>query len=108
MPQLPVAQYCCILEMAWSYAGVQRQYTGTAGRVENYQVRSISQLRFGGWARADRPGAVPAAVVDRRSGPVPRGGYPGRDGVRDQAGVARVMIGRALDAGTPAGCVTAD
>ena len=55
MPQLPVAQYCCILEMAWSYAGVQRQYTGTAGRVENYQVRVfLSYASAAGHALIDR------------------------------------------------------
>jgi hypothetical protein len=43
-------------------AGVARQYSGTAGRIENCQVGVFSGLR-GSRRRpgADRPGAVPAA-----------------------------------------------
>jgi hypothetical protein len=73
------------LKKGTASAGVQRQYTGTAGPGGELPGRGVPQLCFGGRARADRPGAVPAEVVDRRSGPVPRGGRPGRDGVRDQA-----------------------
>jgi SRSO17 transposase len=46
--------------------------------------------------------------VDRRSGPVPRGGDPDWTAFATKPKLARVMIGRALDAGTPAGWVTAD
>ena len=44
--------------------GMQRQYTGTAGRVDNAQVAvylSVCQWR---WARDDRPGAVTAPILD--------------------------------------------
>ena len=49
--------------------GVQRQYTGTAGRIENAQVAVY--LAYAGHARArdDRPRAVPARVLDRRPRP---------------------------------------
>ena len=55
-------------------AGVARQYTGTAGRVENCAGRGVPGVR-GGRRRpgADRPGAVPAGEVDRGPGPVPGG-----------------------------------
>ena len=46
-------------------AGVQRQYTGTAGRIENCQVGVFLAYAGRGRARADRPGAVSAQVVDR-------------------------------------------
>ena len=36
------------------------------------------------------------------------GGHPGHGGVRDQAALARAVLARALDAGTPAAWVTAD
>ena len=51
--------------------GVQRQYTGTAGRIENAQVAVFLAYAARGGAGADRPGGVPAQVVDRRPGPVP-------------------------------------
>ena len=46
-------------------AGVQRQYSGTAGRVENCQVAVFLSYAAPARARADRPGAVPAPVLDR-------------------------------------------
>jgi hypothetical protein len=45
--------------------GVQRQYSGTAGRIENSQVRGVSDLRRTSRARPDRPRPLPAQVVDR-------------------------------------------
>ena len=46
-------------------AGVARQYTGTAGRVENCQVGVfLAYAAPDGCAGADRPGAVPAGEVD--------------------------------------------
>ena len=44
-------------------AGVQRQYSGTAGRTENCQVGVLLAYASRYRARADRPGAVPAAVL---------------------------------------------
>ena len=45
-------------------AGVQRQYSGTAGRTENCQIGVFLAYASSAWARADRPGAVSAAVLD--------------------------------------------
>ncbi len=42
-------------------AGVQRQYSGTAGRAENSPARSVPRLRCRCRARIDRPRAVPAS-----------------------------------------------
>ena len=44
-------------------AGVQRQYSGTAGRTENCQV-GVFLAYASPWSRADRPRAVSAAVLD--------------------------------------------
>jgi SRSO17 transposase len=44
--------------------GVQRQYSGTAGRVENSQV-AVYLTYAAPRARVDRPCPVPAQVVDR-------------------------------------------
>ena len=57
--------------------GVQRQYTGTAGRIENAGLdtsRGLPHLRRRARARDDRPRAVSAALLDRRPGPL-RGGW---------------------------------
>ena len=66
-------------------AGVARQYTGTAGRIENAQVGVF--LAYASPARhgVPRPGAVPARGVDRRPGAVRGGGRPRGDGLRHQA-----------------------
>ena len=49
-------------------AGVQRQYTGTAGRIENAQVAVYLTYAGARRARAHRPGSVPPAVLDGRPG----------------------------------------
>ena len=46
-------------------AGVARQYSGTAGRIENCQV-GVPGLPFPQRPRPDRPAAVSAASLDRR------------------------------------------
>jgi SRSO17 transposase len=46
-------------------AGVQRQYSGTAGRVGELPGRGVLVVCRAGGARADRSGAVPAPVLDR-------------------------------------------
>jgi SRSO17 transposase len=43
--------------------GVQRQYSGTAGRIENSQVGVFLSLRLTGGAGADRPPGLPAALL---------------------------------------------
>ena len=81
--------------------GVQRQYTGTAGRIENAQVAVFLTYAARGRARPDRPGPVPAAVLDRGPGPLPGRRHPGRYRVRDQAGRWPANDHRALAAGVP-------
>ncbi len=72
------------LKKGTATVGVQRQYTGTAGRIENAQVAVYLTYASREGVRVHRPGAVSAAVVDRRPGPVRRRGRSGRRRVRDQ------------------------
>src|SRR3984957_11425723 len=89
-------------------AGVQRQYSGTAGRVENCQLGVFC-------AYASSKGR---ALIDRELY-LPRSWLADRDRCREAAipddvevatkpELARAMLGRALDAGVPAAWVTAD
>jgi len=56
-------------------AGVARQYTGTAGRVENCQVAVfLSYAAPAGHALIDRELYLPR--LGRRPGPLPGGGHP--------------------------------
>ena len=89
-------------------AGVQRQYSGTAGRIENCQLGVFLAYATGkGRALVDRELYLPKSWTDDR------------DRCRDAAvpddvqfatkpELARLMLGRALDAGVPAAWVTAD
>ncbi len=77
--------------------GVQRQYTGTAGRIENAQVAvylvyaGLPRVRGGG------PGAVHPALLDARPRSLPSRG-PGRGHVfATKPGLAARMIVRFLD-----------
>lgn len=45
-------------------AGVQRQYSGTAGRTENCQIGGVSRLRHRSRQDADRSSPVSAHVLD--------------------------------------------
>ena len=74
------------LKKGTTTVGVQRQYTGTAGRIENAQVGVYLAYASRCRARLDRPGAVPARGLDRRSRPLPGGRRPRRGRVRHQAG----------------------
>jgi SRSO17 transposase len=96
------------LKKGTASAGVQRQYTGTAGRVENCQVGVfLSYASAGGHALIDRelylPRSWTADPARCRSAGIPDG-----TAFATKPALARVMIGRALDAGTPAAWVTAD
>ena len=89
-------------------AGVQRQYTGTAGRVENCQVGVfLSYASAAGHALIDRELYLPRSWA-ADPGRCRAAGIPDGTGFATKPALARVMIGRALDAGTPAGWVTAD
>ena len=89
-------------------AGVQRQYSGTAGRVENCQV-GVFLAYTGPTGRAflDRELYLPegwAADAARRR----EAGVPPEVGFRTKPQLARAMLERALDAGVPAGWVAGD
>jgi SRSO17 transposase len=89
-------------------AGVQRQYTGTAGRVENCQVAVfLTYAAPGGHALIDRELYLPESWT---SDPArcAAAGIPGDVAFATKPGLALRMITRALDAGTPAGWVSGD
>jgi SRSO17 transposase len=88
--------------------GVQRQYTGTAGRIENAQVAVYLTYASGaGHALIDRALYLPKAWIEdpqRRA----TAGVPGDVQFATKPTLARQMIARALDAGVPADWVTGD
>jgi len=89
-------------------AGVQRQYTGTAGRIENTQVGVfVAYVSPRGRALIDRALYLPrswAGDPDRcRAAGVPPGTV-----FASKPALARQMLARALDAGVPAAWVAAD
>jgi SRSO17 transposase len=89
-------------------AGVQRQYSGTAGRIENCQVGVfLAYASPKGRALVDRELYLPkewATDVDRRA----VAHVPGEVGFHTKPQLAQQMLQRALDAHVPAGWVTAD
>jgi SRSO17 transposase len=90
-------------------AGVQRQYSGTAGRVENCQVAVfLSYASPAGHALIDRELYLPRSwAADPARCAV--AGIPQDMAVfATKPALARRMLGRALDAGVPAAWVTGD
>jgi SRSO17 transposase len=88
--------------------GVQRQYTGTAGRIENAQV-AVYLVYAGraGHAAIDRELYVPRSWIadpDRCRA----AGIPEQRSFATKPALARSMLTRALDAGVPAAWVTGD
>jgi SRSO17 transposase len=89
-------------------AGVQRQYSGTAGRVENCQVAVfLSYASPAGHALIDRELYLPRSWTADPAR-CAAAGIPGKTAFATKPGLARRMISRALDAGTPAAWVTGD
>jgi len=89
-------------------AGVQRQYTGTAGRVENCQVAVfLSYAARGGHALIDRDLYLPKSWTADPAR-CAAAGIPEGTAFATKPKLARRMISRALDAGVPASWVTAD
>jgi SRSO17 transposase len=88
--------------------GVARQYSGTAGRVENCQVGVfLGYASPKGRAGIDRALYLPeawAGDADRRKA----AGVPEDVAFRTKPQLARAMVARALDAGVPAAWVVAD
>jgi SRSO17 transposase len=88
--------------------GTQRQYTGTAGRIENAQVAVyLTYAAPAGSAFIDRALYLPRSWT---GDPVrcQAAGVPAGTAFATKPALARQMIGRALDAGTPAAWVTGD
>src|SRR5215471_19130629 len=89
-------------------AGVQRQYTGTAGRTENAQVAVyLSYAAPAGHALIDRELYLPRSWTDDPARCQAAGIPPGTVFATKPA-LARRMLTRALDAGVPARWVAAD
>ena len=89
-------------------AGVQRQYSGTAGRVENCQVAVfLTYAGQGGHTLIDRELYLPGSWV-AGPGRCAGAGIPAGTAFATKPELALAMITRALDAGTPAGWVTGD
>jgi SRSO17 transposase len=89
-------------------AGVQRQYSGTAGRIENCQVGVfLTYASRRGRALVDRELYLPkewAADAARRA----EAHVPEQVGFQTKPQLAQQMLARALDAQVPAGWVSAD
>jgi SRSO17 transposase len=89
-------------------AGVQRQYSGTAGRVENSQVGVfLSYCSQKGAALIDRALYVPQKWIEDRDR-CQAAGIPDTIEFATKPEIARQMIARVLDAGVPVGWVAAD
>jgi SRSO17 transposase len=88
--------------------GVQRQYTGTAGKVDNAQVAVyLAYATTAGHGVIDRELYLPQGWIDDPAR-CRAAGVPAQVGFATKPELARVMLERALEAGIPAGWVTAD
>jgi SRSO17 transposase len=96
------------LKKGTASAGVQRQYSGTAGRVENCQLGVfLAYAGPAGRALIDAELYLPRSWTDD-PGRCAAAGVPAGVGFATKPELARVMLGRALEAGVPAGWVAAD
>jgi SRSO17 transposase len=96
------------LKKGTTSVGVQRQYSGTAGKVDNCQLGVfLAYASAKGRAFIDRELYLPRVWIENparcRAARVPE-----QVGFRTKPQLARVMLERALDAGVPAAWVTAD
>jgi len=96
------------LKKGTTSVGVQRQYSGTAGKVDNCQLGVfLAYASAKGRAFIDRELYLPKAWTDDpdrcRAARV-----PGEVPFRTKPQLAQLMLERALDAGVPAAWVTAD
>lgn len=90
-------------------AGVQRQYTGTAGKITNCQIGVFLSYATGrGRAVVDRELYVPREswIADRQRCAAAR--IPDEIGFATKPQLLQAMIERAISAGVPFGWVTAD
>jgi SRSO17 transposase len=91
-----------------STVGTQRQYTGTAGRIENAQVAVyLAYAGAAGYAMIDRELYLPRCwMTDSQR--CTTAGIPADIMFATKPALAATMIDRALDAGVPARWVAAD
>jgi hypothetical protein len=75
--------------------GVQRQYSGTTGKVDNCQLGVFLAYASPQGAGVHRPGAVPAPLRDQRPGPVPHRARREQVGFQTKPQLARVLLERA-------------
>jgi SRSO17 transposase len=96
------------LKKGTTTVGVKRQYTGTAGRVENAQVAVyLVYATDAGHAMIDRELYLPRSwTYDPER--LQAAGVPDQVGFATKPKLATAMICRALDAGVPAAWVTGD
>jgi SRSO17 transposase len=89
-------------------AGVQRQYSGTAGRIENCQLGVfLAYTTSKGRTLIDRELYLPKSwIADRER--CAEAAVPEKVEFATKTVLARDMLARALDAGVPAGWVTTD
>jgi SRSO17 transposase len=88
--------------------GVARQYSGTAGRVENCQIGVLlAYASVHGHALLDRALYLPQAWTDARER-CEHAGVPAEQHFATKSQRARQMLQRAFDAGVPATWVTSD
>jgi SRSO17 transposase len=96
------------LKKGTATVGVQRQYTGTAGRTENAQVAVyLAYAARAGTAFIDRALYLPQSWTGDRAR-CRAAGVPEAAVFATKPALAKAMIARALDAGTPAAWATAD
>jgi SRSO17 transposase len=96
------------LKKGTTSVGVQRQYSGTAGKVDNCQLGVFLAYASGkGRAMIDRQLYLPRSWTDDRER-CKAARVPDEVGFRTKPQLARIMLERALDAGVPAAWVTAD
>ena len=89
-------------------AGVARQYSGTAGRIENCQIGVfLGYATASGRTFLDRELYLPKGWADD-SGRRAEAGIPEQVGFATKPELAMRMIARAIEAGVPAGWVTGD
>jgi SRSO17 transposase len=89
-------------------AGVQRQYSGTAGRIENCQIGVfLAYATPAGRTLLDRELYLPKSWTDDRER-CAEAGISAEVGFATKPELAETMLHRALDAGVPAAWVTGD
>jgi SRSO17 transposase len=96
------------LKKGTTSVGVQRQYSGTAGKVDNCQLGVfLAYASATGRAFIDRELYLPRSWTNDPTRCL-AARVPAQVGFRTKPQLARVMLERALDAGVPASWVTAD